>query len=401
MGGTVGAVGILREAPPAAGGHAGILGLPAPLAAVGAAAVLVLPCVAALFLRPRRRREPSFRPGISSSARDEIASTVRAAARRYGDPVVIAPVLERSVERAVGRSGSELAIAIGERIAEKIAARMGRGAPPPAAAPALPATGLGEAAGAVLQDEAFPLAVVAVNRRMEIVAWNPAAERLWAAPAASRLGKAFGADGLFGLEGELRIRLRRILEGGPVEAPVRLSFDRDQVLHVQVTVLPVRPAGSPPGAPPEGALVAAENVSARVESEIAAKILGQYQKALSASLPIPLVVVDSTNRIMSWNAAAEGLFGVAERDALGKELSALPSPADPHLSLPFRSPEDGNRGAIHIYGSAARVIAGGADAAPAAAPPTAAPAGGPEKPLTVDGPAVDEIEKSLAPAGAR
>jgi PAS domain-containing protein len=335
---------------------------------LGCGAVAVL---GAALLARRRRKAPGRDRREIAWARDELTAGLREAARRFADPALVAPAIERSVERAVGRAGQHLALEIGERIAEGIAARMEMGGPPrPLQAVSAPPSDLSASLTTSFFDGAFPLAIFALDRALRIVAWNPAADRLWGSPPTGRLGTGLDEDSFCGLEGEIRSRAMRAMEGETVDAGDRLSFDRDRVRHVRLVVLPLGkvPAGSgssgpdprlssgEPAAPAAGAIVIAEDVTLKVENEIAAKSLGQYGKALSASLPIPLVVADASNRIMSWNAAAEKLFGIPEGDILGKEDSSLPAPQAPQLALPFLSPEEGVKGTLRIYGPAAEAL---------------------------------------------
>ncbi len=202
--------------------------------------------------------------------------------------------------------------------------------------------------------------MIAVNKILEIIAWNPAAERLWGHTTQEQVGKFLNQIDFFGLESEVCQRASRTIEKGMVEQPVRLSFDRDQAHHILLTVFPLRPPASPAEkhseSPPEGAILIAENVSEKIEHEIAAKILGQYQRALSASLPVPLMVADTENRVMSWNAAAGQLFNISEQDALGKEVDSLTLPQAPCSTFPFSTPDGTQRGTLHIYGDSASVF---------------------------------------------
>jgi PAS domain-containing protein len=285
-----------------------------------------------------------------------VSASMKTMARRLSDPVLLAPIIQSSVERAVARSGESLALAIGERIAavlderlasERLASQPAPTPQPPASSPEPPPSPVapeGEGLLASTISPGFPVAVIAVDERLEVRAWNGAAESLWAAPAAERVGKSLDALDFFGLEGEIRARARRALQGSQ-EPAVRLSFDRDRVFHIQLTVLPVAGGG--------GALIVVEDTTEKVENDISAKVLGQYQRALSASLPVPLVVVDPENRITSWNAAAEALLGIPERDVLGKQFSSLPATAVPRAGFPFCTPDGVARGTLFLYGKEA------------------------------------------------
>ena len=331
--------------------------------------------VAWLFLVPRRRRSSSSRSrrrrkGALAQAREELSTELKSAAQKLSDPVLMGPILEKAVEHAVARAGGTLACEIGERIASTIAEIAPRESAARMAAP--PAGGgpgsRGEVLSRAVLARSFPIPLLAVDGRFEVIAWNPAAERLWGAEAAERLGKSLDQLDFYGIEGEMRGRAHRVMETGVVEPPVRLSFDRESIHHIQLTVLPLH-AGSPvsepvepssgadaAGPPPTGALLIAENVSEKIEHEIAAKILGQYQKALSASLPLPMVVVDAEGRVMSWNAAAENLFGVPEREALGKDFASIQPPPVDQTTLPFCTPDGTQRGTLYLYGKAAQAL---------------------------------------------
>jgi len=353
---------------------------PALWAVLGGTGLLAAVLAAASFAAGRRRHR-HLRQETLVQVQTELSSNLRSAERRLADPGLVGPMLERSIERAVQRSGGNLACAIGECLATTIASRMSRGSParleeskaPGFLAPVLDGSALDLAAGAVL-DERFPLAVFAVGPGLDITAWNAQAERLWGAPARDRLGKPLDAVPLGGLEGEVRGMVRRALKGGTAEPALRLSFDRERVYHVQIAVLPVRSlagedgtgSGTAEGGAPRsagdaapaaaGAVVIATDVSEKTECEISSKILGQYQRALSASLPIPVAVIDTEGRVMSWNGAAEGITGIAEKDVLGKEITGLSLPQGPRSIFPFRGPDGSQRGSIHIFGLAQAVF---------------------------------------------
>jgi PAS domain-containing protein len=265
---------------------------------------------------------------------------------------------------AVDRAGEVVAGAVSQRLVEAVERRLREReeparkgtAPAPAAAPGEGARrSILDTLPSALLSPAFPLALWGVDERMEIFFWNPAAERLWNARQSERRGRRLETLAFGGLETEIRERAFRATVLGVVEPPARLSFDRDRVYHLELAAIPlllVPPKGT--GAPrPVGALLVAEEVSQVVDREFAAKALNRYQKALSASLPIPLVVVDGEGRVVSWNVAMEAYLGVSERGALGKRLEELPLGDRPHATFPFAAAGGERQGTLHLFGDLA------------------------------------------------
>lgn len=364
----------------------------------------------ALTVRSKKQRRRSG-PRVLAHGRDDLSTELRKAAKRFADPRLVGPLMERAITRSMERSGGKIACEIGERIAGAIASRISLQedlvrpvTPPweapeePASAPPAEAPSAGEVSTPPSGDEwdessqpvettdfspsgtsgnetspdsryalyggamdpNFPVAIMAVNSLMEIIAWNPAAERLWCAPAQDQMGRLLNQLDFFGLEKEICNRATQAIEKGKVKPSVRLSFDTDQVRHILLTVFPIHSDPTPersPEALPRGAMLIAENVSEKIENEIAAKVLGQFQRALSASLPIPIMTVDTENRIMSWNNAATEFFHISEEDTLGKEADSLPFPDCPHATYPFSTLEGENRGTLHIFGECAKTLA--------------------------------------------
>ncbi len=280
----------------------------------------------------------------------------KAAALRQLDPTSLVPQVERSVERAVERAGTRMAADLGATLAEGISTRMKKfdqeSAPRAAAPPPSPRAALSESILSALLAEQFPLAVIGVDANLEIFAWNPAAAKLWNAPARERAGKRLGTISFGGIEAEILDMARAAVEHGTASPATRLSFDRDRVYHVEVAAIPLGTAQAS-GGTPRRALVLASDVSVHIDSEISAKLLSGYQKALSASLPVPVVVTDKGGYVMSWNGAAAQELAIGEEDALGKELSGLAVPPVPHSAFPFKGPEGDARGTLHVYGPAA------------------------------------------------
>ncbi len=292
-------------------------------------------------------------------ARHALLNEFKAAALRQLDPTVLVPQVELSVERAVERAGTRMAASFRETFAEALHARMKHleqeSGPHGAAQPLSPRAALSESILSALLAEQFPLALIGVDANLEIFAWNPAAAKLWGAPAKERVGKRLDTLTFGGIEAEIFDMARAAVEHGTPSPSMQLSFDRDRVYHVEVAAIPLG-AAQGNGGVPRRALILASDVSLDIDSEISAKLLGGYQKALSASLPVPIVVTDKGGHVMSWSAAAAQALGIKEGDALGKELSALTIPSVPHSTFPFKGPEGDDRGTLHVYGSAAPLV---------------------------------------------
>jgi len=119
-----------------------------------------------------------------------------------------------------------------------------------------------------------------------------------------------------------RIVAGRIAAGGPAP-PMEEKFLRldGSAVDVEVTAIPLTWEGKP------GAQVIAHDITARKRVERSLRESEERFRAMSAAAHDAIIMMDDAGRISFWNAAAQGIFGYGESEAIGKELHNLLAPA--------------------------------------------------------------------------
>jgi len=191
-----------------------------------------------------------------------------------------------------------------------------------------------------LMDGSLPTAVVGVDGACRVFSWNARATELWGKSSSAVVGEALGELGVAGLQDAVLDGVRQIiLTGKSVELPDLSFSDPDgQAKHLRLRGDPILG----PDREALGAVVLAEDVSEQIENDIESRLQSIFNERLVRSLPAALIVLDSRDRVISWNHHAENVLGVEGPAAIGSELFTLDSP----LSRPaFKKRFEQNKGA--------------------------------------------------------
>ena len=175
-----------------------------------------------------------------------------------------------------------------------------------------------------LVDASIPMAIVAFDGKLKIFAWNSRAEKLWGRSSAATLGRLLSDLGTRAIDRELTTLANRALSECRTAGLPQSSFtDEDgKVHHVRLSCDPILG----PRNEVLGGVLVAEEITETVEREIEGRLQALFNQSLTRSLPGALVVMDTQNRVISWNRSAESLLGISEKDALGESFFDLSTP---------------------------------------------------------------------------
>ena len=165
-------------------------------------------------------------------------------------------------------------------------------------------------------------AVVLCREDLTVSQWNPGAEELWNRKANEVMGKRFVDLDVPGLS-QLAPVVEEALAGGQKCEPSDVSFtdDAGSTRHLRISIEPVNT-----GENKDSALIVAHDVTEEVEKDLEARLQSLFSESLTESIPAALVVLDSRDRITSWNRHAEEMFGISTEETLGRELFTLDTP---------------------------------------------------------------------------
>ncbi|MCW2926643.1 MAG: hypothetical protein JWM86_611 [Thermoleophilia bacterium] len=159
-------------------------------------------------------------------------------------------------------------------------------------------------------------AIVAKDMQGHIIAWNPAAQRLFGYTEEEAIGAHIGMLIPEALKGEDQRVLDRVLEGNQMEhyETQRLTKDGNAV-EVSVRVSPLKDA--------DGVIIGASKIIRDIGQHREARRREAQLAAIIASSDDAILSKDTSGTITSWNPAAQRMFGYEPDEVIGQHISIL------------------------------------------------------------------------------
>jgi len=178
-----------------------------------------------------------------------------------------------------------------------------------------------------------------------ILSWNRGAERLYGYTAAEVVGRPIAVLIPEGQADELASILSRLKAGERVEPCETVRRARDgHLLDVSLSASPIRDAHGHV----VGASAIARDITERKRAERTLSLSEMRWHSVVQSAVDGIVVIDERGRIESFNAAAQRLFGYAEADVVGRNVSML-------MPAPYRD-EHGDYLARYLATAVPRIV---------------------------------------------
>ena len=164
-----------------------------------------------------------------------------------------------------------------------------------------------------------PVAVVTADLDGVIVSWNPMAEKLFQYEPEEVIGR--NLDDVVAndsLRAEALGYTNQVINVGQVQTTVRRVRKDGTLVDVELSALPVMVAGEM-----VGFIAIYHDISERKSMEREIRRQKEYYEALFVNNPGAVVTVDLEGSVISWNPAAERLFGYEQREVIGQNLDTL------------------------------------------------------------------------------
>lgn len=165
-----------------------------------------------------------------------------------------------------------------------------------------------------------PVAMVSADLSGRIVSWNPAAERLFGytqeEAIGSNLDKLVGQDE--SIKEEVSIFTSKILDSQLVQVKTQRTRKDGSLVDVELRSLPVIIDGEN-----VGYIAIYHDISERNRIERELRRQKEYYEALFINNPVAVLTVDPHGNVLSWNPAAENLFGYSQTESIGQNIDDL------------------------------------------------------------------------------
>jgi PAS domain S-box-containing protein len=165
-----------------------------------------------------------------------------------------------------------------------------------------------------------PVAMISADLSGNVVSWNPAAERLFGysqhEAIGSNLDKLVGQDE--SIQEEVGIFTSKIFDSQLVHVKTRRTRKDGFLVDVELRSLPVIIDGEI-----VGYIAIYHDISDRNRIERELRRQKEYYEALFVNNPVAVVTVERHGNVLSWNPAAEKLFGYTSEEALGQNVDDL------------------------------------------------------------------------------
>ena len=165
----------------------------------------------------------------------------------------------------------------------------------------------------------IPTILIGLDSRGRVTRWNPTASESFGISAASALGRTLDDCGIRWLGRDVGAELSRWLLTETLCRCDELAFEKNgstRSLGLSIRPIPASQAGA------SRFLVTGADVTERKKAEAAVAHLAAVVECCDAAI----ITVDLKGRILSWNAAAERLYGYSREDVQGRPASILLPP---------------------------------------------------------------------------
>ena len=161
-------------------------------------------------------------------------------------------------------------------------------------------------------------AIISKDLSGRIMSWNRGAEEIYGYSAEEAVGRHISMLAPLDRPDEIDTILNRLRNGEQVKGleTVRVAKSGKR-LNVLLTVSPVRDANGDL----TGASVVARDITAE---KMAADALRKATETSIYSSPVPIIANDVKGCVVTWNPAAERVFGWKEAEVIGKPLGTIP-----------------------------------------------------------------------------
>jgi PAS domain S-box-containing protein len=172
-----------------------------------------------------------------------------------------------------------------------------------------------------------PVAVVTADLEGKVLSWNPEAEKLFGYAQEEVIGASL--DDVVARQDPLRAEAaaytQQVINVGRIQATTRRSRKDGSLVDVELLALPMLVAGER-----VGFIAIYHDITERKRIERELRYQKEYFEALFVNSPAAVVAVDMNLDVVSWNPAAEELFGYTEEEVLGRNLDDVVA-SDPGL----------------------------------------------------------------------
>ena len=164
-----------------------------------------------------------------------------------------------------------------------------------------------------------PVAIVNIDADDMIVSWNPGAELLFGYAAEEAID--VNIDDLLVPEEfkEEAVSYNRGVQGaGRIQVTTRRRRKDGSLVDVDLHGVPLLSDGKP-----AGAIAIYHDITERVRAEEEVRSQKEYLEALVENSPVAIITADLHAQVVSWNPAAEKLFGYTAEEAIGRDIDDL------------------------------------------------------------------------------
>jgi len=189
-----------------------------------------------------------------------------------------------------------------------------------------------------------PVAIVVIDLDANVVSWNPAAEKLFGYTSAEALGR--NVDDLVAKTGDLQGQAAAYnveASQGVLHAITQRTRKDGTLVDVELSGVPVIVDGER-----VGIIAIYHDLSGLKRAEEELRRQKQYFEGVVQNSPMAIITTDLEFNIVSWNPAAEDLFGYTQAEAMGHNLDELIATGDIRAEAVGYSQQASNEGRVHV-----------------------------------------------------